>query len=1098
MTPQSSHGRTLAPGLAARLDPVCDRFESEWLGGRRPRLEDFLPLVAEDDRPALLRELLALELEHCARHGEQPTADEFRRRLPEHAALIDAAFAARFTVSVATPAGKTLSPAELLPGEAAAGVSGAAAVSRAGRYEVEREIARGGMGVVFRARDPDLKRSLAVKVLREEYRAVPQLARRFREEAQVTGQLQHPGIPPVHEVGTLPDGRPFFAMKLIKGQTLADLLRGRPSPQDDLPRWLGLFEQLCQTLAYAHSKGVIHRDLKPANVMVGAFGEVQVMDWGLAKVLADPRAAPDDDPQASAIAGVRDHEALQSRAGQVLGTPSYMAPEQARGEVDQLDGRCDVFGLGAILCEMLTGQPPFVGRGAEAVRRLAAVGDLADALARLDGCGGNGELLELARRCLAPAAGDRPRDAGVVAAAMTAYLGGVQERLRQAEQERATAQARAAEERKRRRVQLGLAAAVLALVVVGAGGGLLLQHYAAERQAEQARREEDRRHAVESALDRASDLRQQSRWREAAAVLGQARQVLGDAGPEELRRRLDVAEDEVKLITRLETIRLRRADVFDRAFDFRAAARDYATEFQEAGLGAVGDEEAAVAARVRASGASAQLVAALDDWAAITDEPGTRQWILGVARRADPDPWRDRIRDAENWENGASLQALAREVLQADAAKLAELSPQLLYGLGGRLGGPGGIAVLRAAQRRYPDDFWLNLVLGNRLHAAGRVEEAAGFYRVAVALRPDATAAHISLGSALRAKGDLDGAVAEARKAIELAPGLATAHSNLGNALNARGDLDGAIAAYRKAIELDPKDARAHDNLGHPLRAKGDVDGAIAEARKAIELNPRLVSAHNNLGNDLLGRGDIDGAIAEFRTAIDIDPGHAPAPVNLGRALMRRGDFGDARAAIGRGLELSPEGDPLRQYASELVRQCERLAALDERLSAVLGGRADPRDAAELAALGHLCRWYKRRYVAAARFYAEAFAADPGLAGSPTSGVLYDAACAAALGAAGRGEDATSLPDKVRLMLRRQALAWLRADLALCARLADGGEPATRQKKFERLQKSRKDADLASVRDGDALEQLSEDERREWRRLWAEVAGLSQRVGRKQ
>src|SRR5262249_22447655 len=158
-------------------------------------------------------------------------------------------------------------------------------------------IARGGMGVVLRARDEDLNRSLAVKVLRADFHGVRELERRFREEAQITGQLQHPGIPPVHEIGTLPDGRPFLAMKLIEGRTLEELLKERSGvaaslqladfprqvanlPPPDLSRFVAIFEQVCQTLAYAHSRGVIHRDLKPSNVMVGAFGEVQVMDWG--------------------------------------------------------------------------------------------------------------------------------------------------------------------------------------------------------------------------------------------------------------------------------------------------------------------------------------------------------------------------------------------------------------------------------------------------------------------------------------------------------------------------------------------------------------------------------------------------------------------------------------------------------------------------------------------------------------------------------------------------------------------------------------------------------------------------------------------------
>ena len=157
-------------------------------------------------------------------------------------------------------------------------------------------------------------------------------------------------------------------MKLVKGRTLAALLAERPGPETDLPRFLSIFEQVCQTVAYAHARRVIHRDLKPANVMVGSFGEVQVMDWGLAKVLPEGGIADEARAagqwQETVIMTVRSGPAGsggESQAGSVLGTPAYMAPEQARGEIERVDERADVFGLGAILCEILTGRPPFVG-----------------------------------------------------------------------------------------------------------------------------------------------------------------------------------------------------------------------------------------------------------------------------------------------------------------------------------------------------------------------------------------------------------------------------------------------------------------------------------------------------------------------------------------------------------------------------------------------------------------------------------------------------------------------------------------------------------------------------------------------------------------
>src|SRR5262245_32500263 len=190
-----------------------------------------------------------------------------------------------------------------------------------GRYRLLSEIGHGGMGIVFRGRDPALNRTLAIKVLIDKYRGHTDAERRFLEEVQVTAQLQHPGVPPVHEVGRLEDGRPFFAMKLVKGRTLAELLKERRDLAENLPRFLAV----CQTLAYAHSRGIIHRDLKPANIMVGAFGEVQVMDWGLAKVISkESPAGAVEEP--STLFTVRTADGLFSQPGTVAGTPAYMAP----------------------------------------------------------------------------------------------------------------------------------------------------------------------------------------------------------------------------------------------------------------------------------------------------------------------------------------------------------------------------------------------------------------------------------------------------------------------------------------------------------------------------------------------------------------------------------------------------------------------------------------------------------------------------------------------------------------------------------------------------------------------------------------------------
>jgi serine/threonine protein kinase len=193
------------------------------------------------------------------------------------------------------------------------------------RYRIDGEIARGGMGALLKGRDPDLGRELAIKVLLEMHQDTPKMVRRFVEEAQIGGQLQHPGIVPVYELGAFADRRPYFTMKLVRGRTLPTLLADRQSPTHNLPRFLAIFEAVCQTLAYAHARGVIHRDLKPSNVMVGNFGEVQVMDWGLAKVLKQGEVADESSaqPEATVVATVRSgSDGDESKSGSIVGTPA--------------------------------------------------------------------------------------------------------------------------------------------------------------------------------------------------------------------------------------------------------------------------------------------------------------------------------------------------------------------------------------------------------------------------------------------------------------------------------------------------------------------------------------------------------------------------------------------------------------------------------------------------------------------------------------------------------------------------------------------------------------------------------------------------------
>lgn len=237
------------------------------------------------------------------------------------------------------------------------------------RLQVREQLDEGGMGFIREVFDNNLARNAAMKVLKPEHSDDDLAVRRFLEEAQITAQLDHPNIVPVHELGVDPSGALYFTMKLVRGQTLTSILQQQDyqkREERELYAHLQIFLKVCDAVAFAHSRGVLHRDLKPDNIMVGEFGEVYLMDWGIARLLQQEPTEPPPE---------KTHRA-QTKVGSILGTLSYMAPEQARGKSEWIDERTDVFSLGAILYEILTQAPPYIGITNAEVARKAALGDI--------------------------------------------------------------------------------------------------------------------------------------------------------------------------------------------------------------------------------------------------------------------------------------------------------------------------------------------------------------------------------------------------------------------------------------------------------------------------------------------------------------------------------------------------------------------------------------------------------------------------------------------------------------------------------------------------------------------------------------------------
>ncbi len=525
---------SMPDGLAdgRRVESICTDFETAWRKCRGPRIEDFLSVVADEIKGRLFAELLAVELELRFAEPSLPQLSEYIERFAQHAELVERTFRS-VTFDWQADDGQIELPAT------------SPQINRDDRHlELGDEIARGGMGVVYRCRDTALGRELALKTLLPQHQWKADAILRFENEAGITARLQHPGVPPVHEFGRLDDGRPFLTMRLVEGRTLAEILQqpGNEPSSERRRRLLEIVRDVCKTVAYAHDREVIHRDLKPSNMMVGAFGEVQVMDWGLAKeldTLSGRASRPDFETQSASDertsqtpdaanctsargfrAGDTDGDPLLTLPGAILGTLSYMPPEQAGGASHGLDKRADVFSLGAMLCEILTGHPPYwrdeefekVGPPSEAVDSRSAAagsrrGESADerldlAHERLRACGADRELIRLACDCLQADLNQRPNDAVEVAARLDEHLQSVDERLQQAELQRATAETKAVEARKRARVLRLLVVLLAAGVAAAAVAVFAFQRLAGQR--EQARAAESlQRQAAQQAQGKA-------------------------------------------------------------------------------------------------------------------------------------------------------------------------------------------------------------------------------------------------------------------------------------------------------------------------------------------------------------------------------------------------------------------------------------------------------------------------------------------------------------------------------------------------------------------------------------------------------------------
>ncbi len=837
----------------------------------------------------------------------------------------------------------------------------------AGRYQLREVIGEGGMGRVFLAQQTEpVKRLVAVKLIKAGMGSKAVLAR-FEAERQALALMDHPNIARVFDGGTTDNGRPYFVMELVHGVPITQYCDDhRLTPRARLE----LFVSVCQAIQHAHHKGIIHRDIKPSNVLVPlSDGQpvVKVIDFGVAKAISEPEGLTPRLAEQTPPTGF----------GTVVGTLEYMSPEQASFNPLDVDTRSDVYSLGVLLYELLTGGPPFRWQereqagllemlrvvreqepqrpstklsAAEGLPTLAANRGMEPArLTRLV----RGELDWIALKALEKDRNRRYETANAFALDVQRYL--ADEPVLACPP---SAGYRFRKFARRHKRALGTAALLGALLLVVAG---IFGWMARDRAAQRGRNAE----AVAGLLEQCEDALRADRADRAALALGAAERRAAEGGAEDLAGRLARCQADLVLLRALDAIDTFRwtwagnkapdpKAVVDRR---RAALADYGVTEEEG-------RAREAAERVNGSLVRDRLLAALDDWQGIDPSAGVRT----VLRAADPDPYRDSIRDAMSARDARAVIALvSRPEALAQPARFAAVLGQL-----GDAPVDRRRTVLGKALLARPGDLGLLMALGwsypmNRPQGAS---ERVRWFQAAVAAHPENLAARNNLGSALLDQGNADGAIATFREAIRLDPKFAFAHYNLGNALHKKGDKDGAIAAYRDAIRADPKFANAHYNVAHTLLEMEDLDGALPYFKEASRLDPKDPKAPYSMGLILGRKGDPDGAIAAYREALRADPKDARSHTNLGYVLMDKGNLDGAIACFLDAIRADPN---LPNPHDGLGRALRAKGAPDSIIAAYRDAlRAGQPDS--LTALANLAEAYQvaDRFPEAIRLYEEA------------------------------------------------------------------------------------------------------------------------------